>query len=355
MATLLTLLLPLMGIGQEADYTTVLGQRISIAEDYTYDILIAEPADGEPQEASPFEMPTQEDLDLSPTELARIAKLEAQANTREVQSHIRLLRIEAQLDTLDGEQRKRVKFIKKTTEKRLRRAQKLAKHIAKLRTMPLDKRTKAFQEIDKTSAELDGLPAPTPDTKAQPAPNSARNAPLKIDKRHPYDILDDEACTIIFDDYDPDLKVKRKETAAVQLFGYTNPRLQRHFTDTDYVTTTASMARIDGDYFLLLQIDIASKSASKNYGYLAAKEQTRVRFVDGSNIYLHPAGNVEGKLQEYTGHTLYHVLYKLDKDDLKQMQRIEVDDIGIMWSTGFENYEIYDVEILQKLAKCVRK
>jgi hypothetical protein len=322
----------------QVNYTTELGKTIVIDENYDYKGLVEE-AGAYNEEDSPFEQPEKNVYVLDPQEEKAIANLTTEADKREITAYIRL--IKSQNDTTQ---------VSTSYEQKYKQARQISKLVGKLPKVNADRRTKVYEEIDELTAKYSGEAI-----KSSFRSMVATDKTLKLDKRLPFDILAEDACSIVYDDYDESLKSKRKETVAARLFGFTHPRLRRHFTDRDYIETLASMAKIGRDYFLILRIDIASKSASKNYGAIPANERVRLKLVDGSNVYGVTVSNQMGVLEQYTGHTIYTPIIKIHKDDIKRLERIALDDVGILWTSGFENYEVYDIDILQNLSKCLRR
>lgn len=319
-------------------YKTELGKGVLIYDDYTYQDVVEEEG-AYTLGDSPFEQPEKNIYVLDPQEEKVIADLSSEADLREINAYIRL--IKAQNDTAQ---------VSTSYEQRYKQAKEISKLVSKLPKVNDDRRLKLYEEIDELTAGYTGQVV-----QASYRSVVAPQREIKIDERLPFDILEEDACSIVFDDYDENLKSKRKETRAARLFGFTQPRLRRHFTERDYIETLASMAKIGRDYFLILRIDIASKSASKNYGAIPANERIRLKLIDGSNVYGVTVSNQTGSLEQYTGHTIYTPIIKIHKDDIKRLERIPIDDIGILWTSGFENYEVYDIDVLQNLTKCLRR
>lgn len=334
-----TLLLTMTQLASsQSYYKTVLGKAVIIQEDYS---VTAPPAEEGAYSSTdhPFELPAGETYVIDNQELLQINKLKAEANEREIHSYIKWL--QSRQDTL-ADSRQAIK--------RYQDAKGISGLIAKLDKTDEVGRQQLYISINESVKDLQPNAYTIP---LQDKP--AMEADIRSDTRTAYDIIHKDACAIVYDDYDPALGAQRKETHAELLLGYTQPSLRRHFVDGDYITAHASMARIDGDYYLLLKIVIQSKSASKNYGAILPDERLRLRLVDGTSVYGTPTNRQLGTLQEYTGHTIYKPMIKLHKDDIKRLQKIEMDDIGIVWTTGFENYEVYHVDVLKRLVTCLKQ
>lgn len=164
-----------------------------------------------------------------------------------------------------------------------------------------------------------------------------------------------DLCQLIYDGYDESIKRKRKETASRFLFSYTHPKLKSHFKDKDFLNCNASLAKLDDKSFLQLNIKIASKDARKNYGKIERGAMLRILLIDGEILYTTNVIPILGDIEKYTGNTIYNPIYQLDKDQLKQLRNTEIDKIGILWTSGYEEYDIYEVDFLMNQISCLDK
>lgn len=173
---------------------------------------------------------------------------------------------------------------------------------------------------------------------------------FELDKSSPHE---KNSCDILFDGFDKRLNTYRKELAADDFFSFTHPKLKPHFKSRDFLTCRASVAQIGKEHKLQFSITVTSKNARKNYGQIRKDGFTKIQFIDGTKIYLKSLYTVSGELEKYTGNTRFKVLYDLPKDKLKKISKIEIDKIGIVWTSGFEEYEIYEIDFLMNQVQCL--
>ena len=82
----------------------------------------------------------------------------------------------------------------------------------------------------------------------------------------------------------------------------------------------------------------------------------RITFIDGEKFVLNKNNKIEsGTIQEYTGHTVYQAKFELKKDVYKKISKTEIDFVGLIWSTGFEKYDVFEIDILKHQASCLNK
>ena len=118
--------------------------------------------------------------------------------------------------------------------------------------------------------------------------------------------------------------------------------------------TDVSVRKDGKEYYLHLQCSITSKDAAKNYGFIDEGSLMRIFLVNGRNIAINSSIKSSSRIENYTGNTIYEVYYPLKKDDLNNLQKFPLDAIGIMWSSGFEKYEIFQVDVLMHQINCLK-
>lgn len=147
---------------------------------------------------------------------------------------------------------------------------------------------------------------------------------------------------------------ERTELEADYLFGYTHPNIKSYFKENDYLTCYAKLSKVGGFYYLSLEVRIASIKANKTYGALDKGAPIRIKLLNGETVNLYNLTAATGFIEPITGVTVYQVNYPMEKGDYKQISKTELDKIGLIWSTGYEEYEIYEVDFLINQAKCLK-
>jgi len=158
-------------------------------------------------------------------------------------------------------------------------------------------------------------------------------------------------CKITFDGFDKTLRKERKELELEYLFGFTSTKLKPVFKDRDLVECKASLTKLDEDIYFRLNIEIAAPNASSTYGLIPKGNILVIDLINGDKIYSYSAATSKGKYDSQIKKTIYDAIYLIEnKDELKNR---EIDKIGIMWTTGFEEYPIYEVDFLMRQFKCL--
>jgi hypothetical protein len=159
-------------------------------------------------------------------------------------------------------------------------------------------------------------------------------------------------CKIIRDD----VKMKKRviEIEAKPILSFTPVRLKSYFKEKDLMQAHASFIKIGKDYFLKLTIKLFSKDASKSYGFIAKESMMSIEFITGKKEVLFALDAAPAQFENYTGYTNYNVLYPVSTEILSVMEDVPLNTISLMWSSGYETYDIYEVESLVSQAKCIK-
>ena len=138
-----------------------------------------------------------------------------------------------------------------------------------------------------------------------------------------------------------------------QLFSYTPEGLSSYLGEKGYIQCYASIMHIQGRFFLNLRIDIANLKAQQSYGYLAKKGQLILQLLNGDTYALINTTNSIGTVLPSDDLTRYEANYAIDPRVLNMLEKYGLDKIRIVWSTGYEDYEIYDVDVLLHQVNCI--
>ncbi|MEL6986466.1 MAG: hypothetical protein AAGK97_01445 [Bacteroidota bacterium] len=180
-------------------------------------------------------------------------------------------------------------------------------------------------------------------------------ASLKWDKR---DVINDPPngeCNVkstIIDEF------SKKRTVIMEsdvLFTYTPDEIKNYLEDRDYIKCEANLSTKPGVDYLTLKFTISSDNARKSFGVLEQGSLLRIMFLDGSTLNLYNGRFDAGKLDPYSGNTIYETNYLIDKEKRRLLSRKEIDKIRVVWSVGYEDYVIYNVDFFITQFDCLSK
>ncbi len=159
-------------------------------------------------------------------------------------------------------------------------------------------------------------------------------------------------CKIAYDKKEK--KVRHIATESSYIFGYTPEKLKSYFKEKELMTVTSHLERIGKQHHLVLTVKIISKDAARNYGMIQKENMLKVTFITGKSVTLHALDDVRATIETYTGNSVYSINYSIPSEDIDSFAKIPLDTVGIMWSSGFESYDIYEVDILLNHFACIK-
>ena len=255
-------------------------------------------------------------------EIGQIAELENQLNS-----------IEVDYDVADMRAKESYNFINK---------------LNKLRNFKPLERVSIINKIIAKSAKSLG-------TSVNNVQSSQVDYSFAVDDRNPEYITHHEICSITFNGMDESLDQKRIEHGPQHLFGHTSEKLKHVLKNKNFLNCNAYLTLLDGDYYLNLDLELATKDASKSYGYIDKNDMVKLTFINGENFIAHSIYRTEGKLEQYSGHTKYEAVYRLQDIKMELIKDLELDKLAIIWSSGYEEYPVYEIDLLQRQLECIKK
>ncbi len=161
-------------------------------------------------------------------------------------------------------------------------------------------------------------------------------------------------CILAFDGVDNFSGKKRREVAKETLFTHTSDEMRPYMKGKEFITCEAYLSSLSGGYkFLTLEITIASESAKRDYGIIEKGSILNVKLMDNSNIKLFNNKTDVGILNELDNTVTYTAQYVINSGAEKELRRNEVDKIRLIWSSGYEDYEVYSLDFFIDQFNCL--
>ena len=133
---------------------------------------------------------------------------------------------------------------------------------------------------------------------------------------------------------------------------YTPENMKSYYKDEQLLKGYAKLVKIEKDYFVLMELRFNSTDITKSYGFIKTGDFLKLNMIYGQPIYLLAEENTTGKIESITGNTVYNAKFKVkNKGDLKRLVNGYVDSAGLLWSSGFEYYPVYKIDLLARQYK----
>ena len=160
-------------------------------------------------------------------------------------------------------------------------------------------------------------------------------------------------CKKDFDGTDPVLNKHRIEYAESVFFTY-QPEYMPLKNDEAYMTGSSFFTLVEGgQFFLNLKIRIQTDNPRQDYGYLERHSRLFITFMNGEELVLLNNLLNLGTINKKKGTVLFRGQYALNVYAQNKIKKNPIDKIRIEWAKGYEDYQIYHIDLLQKQFKCL--
>lgn len=146
-----------------------------------------------------------------------------------------------------------------------------------------------------------------------------------------------------------------KEMTRAELFRYTNPALKAYLQGKTHVICEAALASTGTQATLHLTFKINDPNARKAFGRLDKNSVATLKFLDGSTFELQNAIADDGVFSADNDGSIFKGVYPLNPEAFKKIRKTGIDRIRILWSKGFDDYEVQQVDLLMRQAECLFK
>lgn len=205
---------------------------------------------------------------------------------------------------------------------------------------------------DKTKEET-----PTANTEASPVGVQTRRGmvyPVPEQKRKvKTPVIPEVTCEYSVRERDEFTNKLKVMTKPQPFFAYTQKELQPFMKEDDYLKCSGSLGRVMGMTILNLKFEIESTMAQREYGRIVAGTQLMVKLLDGTTVVLNCQESNSGTVDENNGRTVYRTFYGIDKSEEKQLLNSEVVKVRMIWSKGFEDYDVNELDFFIDQLKCL--
>ena len=138
------------------------------------------------------------------------------------------------------------------------------------------------------------------------------------------------------------------------LFSYTTEKLKPFLREEDFINCNATLSKVNQKIYLLqLDIRISSHLAREEFGFLDKQSLLVLYLIDGTKVYLYNHKTDTGELNEMEKTVSYRPEYVIEKADKKLLESSELTEVRIIWSTGYENYPIYEMDFFTDRLPCL--
>ncbi len=165
-------------------------------------------------------------------------------------------------------------------------------------------------------------------------------------------------CELAYDGVDEFTGKRRWEMPKQTFFTHTTDRLKPFFKEKNHITVEGYISGASGNggaYYLNLNIIILSEMAQREFGVLEKGSILTLKLINGNNVKLFNTKTSTGTLDKVEKRVEYRAQYMINSDNVKSLRKSEVDKARIVWGTGYEDYEVYNLDFLIDQLDCLEK
>ena len=160
-------------------------------------------------------------------------------------------------------------------------------------------------------------------------------------------------CLALTDTIDAATGRRRIDLASSLMFTHTDTDLRPYFKDKELISCYGKLSKIDAYVYFTIDFQIASSHSQSNFGSLQNGSLLRLTLLNGQYVSLYNIKADRGRIDPYSGNTIFTGQYALGKNEIDLLLTSELDKIRILWSTGYEDYDIYKVDFFIDQLKCL--
>jgi hypothetical protein len=162
-------------------------------------------------------------------------------------------------------------------------------------------------------------------------------------------------CTLQFESMDPLLQQPKREVQKQTLFTYTDQRLRPILKEKEYLHCEGNLSTIGDQKMISLEFTFAYPNSREAYGIIEKGSMLTIKLLNGDYVNLRSGVMDRGSYNTTTNLLTYNVHYPLDENQVSLLRYNEVDSILVFWSSGFEEYEVFEVDFFITQLACLEK
>lgn len=168
-------------------------------------------------------------------------------------------------------------------------------------------------------------------------------------------IHDKSYCHFVYDGIDLQTKEMRREIQPELLIKYTPNNLKNDLQRNNLLEAEGQVIQIAKDVFFNINVRLSSQAARKHYGNIEKGYKLKIKMISGDAIELIAQNSSDGAVDGDTSLGVYAVQYAIGKKESSRLSKSDIDKISIQWSSGLEEYTIYQTDFFINQLRCLNQ
>lgn len=186
--------------------------------------------------------------------------------------------------------------------------------------------------------------------------NLAEKRQKELSKKYTFPITDYAAqkdCRFAFNEKDEFTGESKKGLESRLFFTNTDEALVPFMNGEDFMVCEGYLAQVSGGRIVLsLKYTMKSVDANKQYGRLDEGAALKLKLLDGTNISLWNNNEDRGFINKRKQTTVYQAFYNISQVNAKKLSKSEVSKARVVWGSGYDSYEIYELDFFKDQLAC---
>ena len=239
-------------------------------------------------------------------------------------------------------------------------AARLAQDAENLIFLKPKKRDKAMKKLEAEKTSFEARRQLLSDSGADPS-----NKPVQTAQEKTYATYDprkdtnlnppSSPCVFTHNEVDRFTGKLRRDVKPVLLFTHTPKDLRPFLQGREYITCWGHLADLsDGLLFLSLEFVITSNNAPVAFGGIPNGSILSIKTIDGDPVRLINTKNDRGHYDSLNEVYVYRSQYQISGAQERFLESAELDQFRVIWSTGYEDYEVFELDFFRDQINCLR-
>jgi hypothetical protein len=162
-------------------------------------------------------------------------------------------------------------------------------------------------------------------------------------------------CEIAYEREIVNTKSKRVDLVPQYFFAFSHPEIKAFYKSNNFIKTYCQISKNNGLVLLNLNLNLASSVAKNEYGVISKESNLIIHLIKRGQVNLKCTNGSLGRTNDLANKTTYALTYELDKNQVKKLKKYDIDRVELEWSSGYESYEVYEVDAVLNQINCMEK
>ncbi len=162
-------------------------------------------------------------------------------------------------------------------------------------------------------------------------------------------------CNVAYEGNDETTRQWRRDLQQELLFTHTDERLRVYLKDKEYLRCEGFLTTMGGFRYLSLEFSFAYPNAREAYGFIEKGSILIIKLLNGDFVTLTAGRMDQGSYDTEAEMLTYSVHYPIDRSQLNVLHKSELNSMIMFWSSGYEEYEVFNLDFFMNQITCLEK